>query len=377
MQRERMATGGGWVGLLVSMILAMAFFQAPAVAQQITDAFVVRDINVNKSGLTGVQARELGLAEARQAAFSHLYQRLVPRGYYRAEPKLLPEQLNALIATVDVAQEQTTSTNYRARLAIGFSPSGVRQLLSERRIPFTDRISPPLLILPVYEWAGVRQLWEVPNPWHSAWSERVGAQGLITTAMARGSAEEQLLLSADQALSGDSASLQELAKSYGAGGAVVALARFRVDPRTAKPVLDATLRGYGAAPSGPIQDRFEGGTGGRAGMAAEQLARTAAESMAHALADAWKASNARRSSSPGNSMLISVPLSYLGDYAAVNRRISEVRTIDRVVLARLSGGEAQFRVFYSSDLEQVRRGFDQLGMRLLQRPGGWLLRING
>ena len=31
---------------------------------------------------------------------------------------------------------------------------------------YSDEPSPPLLVVPVYEWAGSQQLWEVPNPWH-------------------------------------------------------------------------------------------------------------------------------------------------------------------------------------------------------------------
>lgn len=162
MQRKRMAAdlGPRWLLVLMALVLSMSFSQASA--QGDASAYVVRDININKSGLSGQQARELGLAEARQAAFTHLYRRLVPRSYYRSEPRLLPAQLNALIASMDVLQEQITATAYRGQLAICFSPDGVRQMLSGRRIPYTDRVSPPLLILPVYDWAGARQLWEVP-----------------------------------------------------------------------------------------------------------------------------------------------------------------------------------------------------------------------
>ncbi len=378
MQRKRLARETSWQIVLASAGLILATLLGPAQAQQVGGAYTVRDISINKVGATGLQARELGLIEARQAAFGHLYARLVPQAYASSRPNLTPPEMDGLVASVDIVQERTTATAYNAELAITFSQPRVRQLLTARRIPFTDRVSPPLLLLPIYEWAGARQLWEVPNPWHSAWSERVGANGLTTTVMARGSAEEQLQLSADQALSGDSPGLQHLANAYGASGAVVALGKFRVDPRTGKPMLEVSMRGYGAAPAGPITQSFSGNAGGRAGLAAEQLTRTAAEAMATALSEAWKTDNLRRPDvAGGNSVRISVPLTYIGDYANALRRISEVKTLNSAVLARLSARVAEFQLSFSSNLEQVRREFDQYGMRLVQQPSGWVLQING
>ena len=138
------------------------------------------------------------------------------------------------------------------------------------------------------------------------------------------------------------------------------------------------MRGYGAAPAGPITQSFSGNAGGRAGLAAEQLTRTAAEAMATALSEAWKTDNLRRPDvAGGNSVRISVPLTYIGDYANALRRISEVKTLNSAVLARLSARVAEFQLSFSSNLEQVRREFDQYGMRLVQQPSGWVLQING
>ncbi len=377
MQRKRWGIGVAGRSLTVALLLVLALLQAPAPAQAARNIYSVRDIAVNKQAQSGQVARDQGLAEARQAAFTHLFQRLVPQSYHRAEPALTQDQLLGLIAAVDVIQEQTTATNYRAQLTMAFAPAQVQQLLNSRSIPFSDQPSPPLLIVPVYDWAGARQLWEVPNPWHDAWSEDTGSTGLITTVMAEGTAEEQLLLSADQALAGDSDGLQQIARSYNADGAVVALGRFRVDAASGKPVLDVTLKGYGAAPAGPLTRRFEGNPGSRAGLAAEQLTRTAAKTMTAELDDAWKADNLQRSGPAGNTLLVSVPLAYIGDYASVLRRINEVSAIESAVVARITQQEAQFRLTYRYSLEQVQRAFDQLGMPLVQEPGGWVLRING
>lgn len=377
MQRRRWANGKAWPGLAGLVALAWALLAVPAWAQGAAGVYTVTDIAVNKQAQTGQIAQDQGLAEARQAAFHHLFQRLVPRAYQASEPALTPDILNGLIAAVDVMREQVTATAYQANLSIRFVPDRVRRLLDARRIPFSDRASPPLLILPVYDWAGARQLWEVPNPWHTAWSEEVGTDGLLTTLLPEGKPEEQLQLSADQAVAGDAAALQRVARTYNAGGAVVALGRFAVDPRTAKPVLEVTLTGQGAAPAGPFTRRFTGQPGGRAGMAAEQLTRTAAATMLDELADAWKRENQRQSGPAGNSLLVSVPLTRLGDYATALQRLREVDGVDSVVVSRLTPQQAEFRLGYRFSLEQVRQALAQFGMRLTQEPGGWVLHVNG
>jgi len=382
MQRRRWANGRARPGLpglvlLALALLAPALLQTPAAAQSAGSVYTVTDIAINKQAQTGAAAREQGLAEARQAAFGHLFRRLMPSAYHSREPALPAETLTGLIAAVDVGQEQITATAYRADLAIRFAPARVRALLTERRIPFSDQPSPPLLIVPVYDWAGARQLWETPNPWHTAWSEQVGTDGLLTTLLAEGRAEEQLALSADQALAGDAAALQRIARSYNAGGAVVALGRFRVDPRSARPVLEVTLTGHGAAPPGPLTRRFEGNPGSRAGLAAEQLTRMAAAAMREALADSWKTQNQRFSGEAGKSLLVSVPLTHLGDYATALHRIREANAVETAVVARITRQQAQFRLAYRFSLEQVRQSFAQFGMRLAEEPGGWVLYVNG
>ncbi len=366
MQRKRSMVGKARRGLLtwprLALGLALLALGAPSLAQSQSSAYTVTDINVNRSAASGQQAREMGLAEAREAAFTHLFERLVPSAYHGARPNLPADQMDNLIQSVDVVREQVTATSYRADLTMSFSPPQVRAMLSRLRIPYTDRVSPPLLIVPVYEWAGARQLWEIPNPWHSAWVEQAGSRGLISTVLAKGDAGEQLMLSADQAVSGDSPGLQRLAQTYQAGGAVVALGQLRVDPRNGRPVLDVTLQGYGAAPAGPLKQRFEG---------------TAAAAMVDALADAWKAENLQRTDLGTNSLTVSVPLSYIGDYATALRMIGEVNALESATVSRISAREARFQLRYRSDLEQVRRAFSQYGMQLVQEPGGWVLRVNG
>ena len=380
MQRKRSMVGEARRGVLTLLALGLGLIglmATPSPGWSQNSAYTVRDIAVSISGQSGDQARTLGMAEARQAAFTHLFQQLTPRTYHRSIPSLSQQQLGDLIQSVDVQQEQITSTNYNAELTMEFDSAKVRSLLTSMRIPYTDRVSPPLLIVPVYEWAGAQQLWEVPNPWHTAWSEQVGKTGLLTTGMAKGDAREQLILSADQAVSGDSASLQQWAQAYRAGGAVVALGQLRVDPASGRPVLDVKLQGYGAAPAGPISQRFEGSAGSRAGLAAEQLTRTAAAAMADALVDAWKSENLKRTDLNSNSLTVSVPLSYIGDYATALRLIGEVNSLESAVVTRVSATEAQFELRYRSDLEQVRRAFSQFGMQLDEQAGGWVLRING
>jgi hypothetical protein len=279
----------------------------------------------------------------------------------------------------------------------------VRQVLQSRNLPFADRVSPPLIVVPVYERAGTRLLWETPNDWDSAWRARVGAQGLVQTAIAAGAPAEQLIVSADQALAGDAARLQALAQAYDARGAVVALARFRIDPLNGQPSVEATLTGFGVAPPGPLTRTFVGNAGLAGGIdqAARDLTAAAATGLSEMLAEAWKlqniASTGRGVASGGGAgavggssigaggvaglgpgqLLVTSPLARLGDFANLQRQLREVPAVAGFTVARLTATEATLRLSLRVPPAEAKAVFAQYGMALVEGPGVWTLRAGG
>ena len=368
----------GWVALLSAGGVASAQ-SLLAQADSANPAYTVRDIRATKTAASGLKAQKEAMRGARTQALTHLFQRLVPVTHHSLLPVLPPEQVDALVSSVDIQQEQVTATAYTGQLAISFLPSGIAQVLKARNIPYTDQISPPLIIVPVYERAGARQLWETPNAWDSAWRARVGAQGLVTTTMARGDPSEQLVISADQAVGGDSARIQALAQNYDARGAIVALAKFRIDPRNGQPSLEASLTGYGLAPAGPLNRTFVGSSGltGGADKATDDLAVAAAAGLSEMLAEAWKQQNVATATAGTGEILATVALSYLGDYGNISRQLQTIPAVQSFAPARITAQEATFRLNLRGGPTQAQQVFQQYGLSLVQGPTGWTLKPGG
>ncbi len=368
----------GWLAMAVLATLACSL--AGTAMAQSNSAYTVRDIQVSKTAATGLAAQDAAIRAARDQALAYLFRRLTPESYHNALPVVPPEQMDAMVQATDIQQEQITATAYTGTLALTFSPAAVRQQLQSRNIPFTDRVSPPLIIVPVYERAGALQLWETPNAWDSAWRARVGAQGLVQTVMANGNPSEQLVISADQTLAGDAARLQALAQAYGARGAIVAHARFKIDPRNGQPALETSLSGYGVAPAGPLTRTFVGSSGmaGGADKAAEDLSTAAAAGLSEMLAQAWKSQNIRTASSgAGGAILATSRLTHLSEYASLMRQLRELPTVEHFSLAKLNAAEAVFRLHLRGGTAQAQSVFSQYGMSLTQTPSGWSLRSGG
>ncbi len=386
MQRDVRATGSSRARNLLTAafcglaLMALAVLAPGTEAQaQTNGAYTVRDVQVSKTAATGVAAQEAATRDARDQALAYLFRRLTPASYHNRLPQLRASQVDSMVVATDIQEEQVTATAYTGTMSLTFSPEAVRRELESRNIPYTDQISPPLIVVPVFERAGALQLWEIPNAWDSAWRQRVGAQGMVQTVMAAGEPGEQLIISADQALAGDAARLQALAQNYGARGALVAHAKFKIDPRTGQPALDASVKGYGAAPPGPLSRTFVGSSGlaGGADKAAEELSLAAADGLSEMLAEAWKAQNLQTASAGTDEITATTQLTHLGQYAGLVRQLQEIPAVAQFSLASLSAKQAVFRLRLRGGSGQAQSVFSQYGMSLTETPGGWVLNGGG
>jgi len=391
----------GAVGAVCVSVAAWSAHAQAVDSVYVDPVYMVRDIRTSETGATGREARTKAVSAAQVQAFDRLLRRLTPKVHHDRLPRLSDQDMRELIVATDVQRERITATAYQGVLALAFDKGRVRRLLRSRNIPFIDWPSPRFLIVPVYLSAGAQWLWELPNPWADAWAVRVGVQGLLQIAVPRREPSERLVISADQALVGDRQRLQTLAQRYDARGIVVAVAEFQIDPGTARPMLKVTLIGYGVAPAGPLTRTFVGelstdAVSTNTDRTIEELTELAAADMIERLAEAWKERNVQPTGGIATSpttrddaatdppigsvlatVLATMPLSYVGDYASAVRQLRQVPAVESAVLTRLSIDRAVFRLNLRTNLDQAQRIFSEYGMSLTQQLEGWLLRPNG
>ena len=193
------------------LLLAPLGLPAPAHAD---DLYTVRDVAVDVSDISAVEARRKALREAQLLGFHRLLRKLTLQQDWPRLPRLGFEEIRPLVRSLEFEAEKRSTTRYLADVTVAFDPEAVQALLSGANVGFLE--FPPLttLVLPLYydrqEWT----LWRKPNPWWQAWS------GLNTSLLATSyllpiaDLEDRLTLPTQPLAAGEDELLPQIAARY-------------------------------------------------------------------------------------------------------------------------------------------------------------------
>ena len=145
-----------------------------------------------------------------------------------ARSRLDDERLMALEAGIELRNEQNSATRYLADITYAFKPDGIRDLLRDEGIPYSEVAAPLTLLLPVLEVEGRRYLWEGENEWAEHWRNRP-TDDLTTLAVPFAELENILDAPVDRVMAGDAAVFAALAARYGVDRVLVAYAAVEDD----------------------------------------------------------------------------------------------------------------------------------------------------
>lgn len=359
---------GGGLGIA---FLLLAISGTPAVTQA-ADIYTVANVHVDEHATDEVAAKTTGIAKAQRDALSMLLERMTLRTDYSRLPQVTNELVARTLRDYTVTEEKFGGGRYLATLSVRFKPDQVRGLLRGAGIPFAEVQSRPDLMLPVYQDAGSTLLWDEPNPWFDAWLRRDPPTGLVPLVLPQRDLGDIAEISADQAVSGDTARLQAIAQKYKAYGTVVALAQMRVDPVTNVPSLDVTMTTYlpGEQPQ-VVTHTYQAGEG----MDLDGLFDSTATALVVDLEEAWKRENLERAGSQ-QEIRILVPVSRLSEWLNVKRKMASVPSVKALNVTRLSIREAEVNLTYLGEPEQLRRALAMKDLDMTQAPDqdAWIVR---
>lgn len=130
----------------------ICFVAASATAQN-DDLYVVKDIAVDRSAQTVIEAQTLAFEDARIAASKIIIERLTLESDRKRnrEVNIDPRLAERLVAAVDVENEVRGGGRYRGTLSVIFNPPTVRNYLESRGIPFVDTQAPRTLLIPTFK----------------------------------------------------------------------------------------------------------------------------------------------------------------------------------------------------------------------------------
>lgn len=372
------AVGGGAIRIApVCMVLCMVPHAAalagdPPVRAQASDFYSVADIAVDAVAETAIEARGIALASGQREALDRLIRRLTSRAHHSRIPGLEDAEIAALVRGIEIEGEKTSPNRYLADLTVSFKKDRVRALLRESGIPFGETPSKPLLVLPVYEAAGARSLWDDPNPWRAAWraqAERDSAAPLIVPV---GDLADIAAIGARQALAGDETALAAIARRYGVTDVLVAHAVLRHDLATGAPRLSVTLHRHGSESGSASAGTF----GGASRTTVGALLKRAADEAASRMEDDWKRLMLLRFEDE-RVLAVNAPLSGLADWTEVRSRLSLAPEVGGVEILEINREAARIALRHFGSTRQLAVALAQRDLDLAEEEGRWSVRSRG
>lgn len=208
-------------------LFAAACLAAPALGQ----AYTVRGIEIDATAGTTSDAQRQAMTSGQIRAAETLIRRLtLSEDRMEADiPPMAAETAAGLIAGLQISDEQRSATRYRGVLRVEFDRRAVGAYLSGLGLPYVESQASPVLVVPLLDGDGGRQLWG--GPWSDAW-ERGGFDTALTPFITLGSRTDsegaplgRRLISVSEASDLDRDALGALAQAYGVNAVAVVVAR--------------------------------------------------------------------------------------------------------------------------------------------------------
>ncbi len=354
-------------------IPALAIFVLFIINQSMaqTPFFIVENISVDVTADDAIVARNIAYQNGMREALTVLVKRIIPRDYLEQLPDLNELDLDRLVFGIEVDNERTSNTRYLASLTISFSRDAIQNLLSRAEIPFTETAARPSLILPVYNIAGSKILWDEPNRWLNTWGFLVrGSDTLKPLIMPNGDLADIALIGAAQASRGDDLRIKAIADHYTVQDVLVAEANLRFEIGTRIPTIDVVLHSYG--PDG--EAITVSGFTGLEGESVEELLERAVKHIIVEMEENWKRETLIKFDTEGR-LAISIQTENLLAWNRIRERLESSQAISSIEFVEISKNYILITINYFGDLAKLSTALAQKDLILNEEDGYWFLSL--
>lgn len=355
--------------LLLVLLPSLTHFAATAGAQEGDEAYLVRNIVIDATAESAVDAKAAAIRIGQRQALDRLLRRLALAADHDRLPASSDLDPDDLISSYAVADEKTSEVRYLARLTVQFRRPAVQRLLRGSGIQFSEVRARPTLILPVLEVDGRRQLFAERNTWLEAWSDLDLPFGaLLPLIIPLGDLGDISALDADQALTaGGIEPFNTLLQKYDCASVAVVHAT-QLPGASAAGRINVVVYRHGPAGQGTLVTAYDGA----AEESVDALLRRAAQDTADQLAEDWKRRTVLRFGDEA-SLSARVPYDGLDSWLEIRRRMAAVPNIERVDVSAISTIDAQVTVHYLGEAAQLNNALAAHDLKLEDRQGYWYL----
>jgi len=357
---------------LLYILMVCFIAETPAIAQP-AGLFTVSDIPVDVTADNAVSAREQAHQEGQRDGLSRLLRRLVPANNHANLPSVDQLPVERYVQNFQIADERLSNTRYLANMTIAFDPQQVRELLQAERLPFSEKVSAPLVVVPLYEDPSGSVIWPDNNPWWAAWADELDSESGLRLLMPLGDLEDSSSVTVDQARSGDTIALRRLASRYGAKDAVVMSATPLGEQTAGEPVkIRLAARRTGGTQAVGRSFVLEGAPG----EPLDNVLRGAVAQLQNSLDEQWKSSHLLRLDT-GGLMFVEVPIRDLGEWVKINQDLENLSEVSQIEISSFAQERVQIQIYYLGDEQSFEQALGRLGLALSREGEQWLLQPRG
>jgi hypothetical protein len=374
-----------WAASLLILLPLLSFAALFGGAVQAADSlYEVAKVSVDTTAKDAVAARQTGMAEAEMRAVKIVLQRLVPLSAQEQLPELSQEDVESMVNGVSIRKEENSTTRYIATLDVSVNERGIKQLLQDQGIAYSEERAPPISVLPLVI-AGGSVKGEGGDVWRQAW-EDLDLSHSMTPAMVLRPRPDFGLETVKAVLAGDAQALASMQGDYGYGPLVIAVG----ESGDGKFIT----RLAGADSVGPINFGRSDTLGGDAKAAARSAAATAFA----IIENRWKVTQSGDAlttevkyeegteGAPGaggisppkgevaRNVVAQVEFSGLKDWQDMRGRLMNVAGIQALEVNSLSARAASITFDYAGSLGRLQTELGQNGFLFAERDGTFVLR---
>jgi hypothetical protein len=364
-------------GRRLFVVALLLLFVAPLRQAAAQDDPFTATVTVDATSDNVAKARDTARLDGARKALDAVVAKLAG-GPDKAKPlKLSDNQVTDLVASFEVANEKMSAVRYTADYTYHFKQGPVKQLLQQAGIAINDANAPatpnqiptgkPIVVLPIYQDGATALLWDDPNPWREAWSQRAPSSSGADLVVPLGDASDLAAIDADKARGGNAAALGAIAKAEGAEDALVMVAVQRVGD---KPGLNVTVRRYHL---GQFVDVHFDSIDGNPGEAPTVLFQRAADTIAADIGNGWKNAKGDLGEQQQASVEVVAPINGLDDWIKLRDQLATVPSVRKVELKSLSRQEATVDIQYVGNMDQLKANLSAMKLDLQGGDPVWRL----
>lgn len=341
----------------LSALFGALLLAAPAHA--IGSLFVVRGVQVEATGESGVKACEAAYSQGNAEAWKKLIQRIVPQSDWGRVADPGPEGLAAFISGYEVSGERRSGTKCIANMTYLFKGELVKKYLREAGIAYADRRGPASLALALYDTPEGTRLWGDDNLWLNAFRVVKLENELIPVDAPYGDDGDKAAIPPGTAMGTDWLTYKTIADKYGMKAVLVAHASYANGQVDVHATLvseydsrDFTATGKGDDERGALAD--------------------AVRQLAFAMGESWKAS-AAIDNSISAAISVWAPYNSLAERRSIEERLRKIQNILAVSVTRVTTTGMSVYLRYRGRNDQFEKALAEAGFGIYGSGGGLVL----